>query len=65
MSKLAELRQKKGLTQRELANRLGMTIEAFANWEHGRSGKKMFERFAKLCSELNCSPSDLVENTKQ
>lgn len=61
MSKLAKLRQKKGLTQKEMADQLGMTTDAFANWEHGRSGKKMFERFAKLCKALGCKPDDLVE----
>lgn len=64
MTRLAELRQKKGLTQRELASRLGMTVAAFANWEHDRAGKKMFERFAKLCEELECNPKDFLSEDK-
>lgn len=58
--KILKLRVKKGLTQKQLADFLGMTETAFANWERGRSGRKMFERFAKLCDLLECTPNDLV-----
>jgi putative transcriptional regulator len=60
LSKLAQLRQKKGLTQKELADRLGMTVTGFQNWEYGNN-KTMFERVAKLCKALGCKPEDLVE----
>ena len=57
---ILKLRLKKGLTQKQLADRLDMTETALANWERGRSGKKMFERFAILCNLLECSPKDLI-----
>lgn len=60
LSKIAQLRQKKGFTQKELADRLGMTVTGFQNWEYGNN-ETMFERVAKLCKALGCKPDDLVE----
>ena len=61
VSKVAELRERAGLTQRELGNRIGVTDTTIANWETGRNGIEWFVRVARLCEELNCTPEDLVE----
>jgi len=61
MSKIAELRKKKNLTQREFAIQLGISETTIRNWEHNREGVNMFERVASICNVLECSVYDLVE----
>lgn len=61
MPKISELREKAGLTQRDLAIAVGVTDTTIANWEHGRRGIEWLVRTAKLCEMLNCQPSDLYE----
>ena len=61
VSRVAELRKRAGLTQRELALRMGVTESTIANWETGRNGLDWFVRISKLCRELNCGPDDLFE----
>jgi transcriptional regulator with XRE-family HTH domain len=61
LSKISELRQRKGLTQKELADQLGMTVTGFQNWERGTNNRKHIERVAKLCEVFECSPKDLLE----
>jgi transcriptional regulator with XRE-family HTH domain len=60
VSKIAELREKTGLTQRELALMVGVTETTIANWERGRSGLDWIERLIKLCDALNCDLGDLI-----
>jgi putative transcriptional regulator len=59
VSKVAELRKRQKLTQRQLAISLDVTESTIANWENGRNGVEWFERIAKLCEALNCSPNQL------
>lgn len=59
VSKVAELRKKKGLTQRQLAAELDVDVSTLRNWESNRDGVKMFVRVAKLCEALGCTPEDL------
>jgi transcriptional regulator with XRE-family HTH domain len=61
LSKISELRQRQGLTQKQVADQLGLTVTGFQNWERGTS-KKVIRRVAKLCAALNCSLDDLVEH---
>ena len=61
LSKISELRQRKGLTQKALADELGMTVAGFQNWEKGKNNRKHIERVAKLCKTLDCSLDDLLE----
>jgi putative transcriptional regulator len=56
---IASLRQKVGLTQRQLADLVGVTETTVRNWENNRSGVEWFERVAKLCDSLQCTPNDL------
>ena len=61
LSRISELRQRKGLTQKNLADKLGMTVTGIQNWERGRSSRKHLERVAKLCEALDCSVFDLQQ----
>lgn len=57
-TRVAELRKRANLTQRELANRLNVTESTIANWESGRN-TKIFYLLAKLCRVLNCRVDEL------
>lgn len=57
--KIKELRENNGLSQRRLAQALDVTENTIANWENGRTGLEWFERVAKLCEVLNCTPNQL------
>ena len=61
MSKIAELRRAAGLTQRQLADSIGVDPSTIRNWERNRNTIEAFVRFAKLCEALGCSPDDLYE----
>ncbi len=63
VSNVAELRKRAGLTQRELALQIDVTESTIANWEQGRNALDWFQRVAKLCKLLNCSPEDLIRYT--
>ncbi|MEM8780898.1 MAG: helix-turn-helix transcriptional regulator [Cyanobacteria bacterium P01_G01_bin.49] len=60
VSRIADLREKIGLTQIELAQLLGVTENTIANWEKGRSGLDWIERVIKLCKLFQCSPDQLI-----
>jgi transcriptional regulator with XRE-family HTH domain len=60
VSKIADLRRAVGMTQRQLADAVGVTESTVSNWEQGRNALKQLEQFAKLCKVLKCSPDDLV-----
>ena len=61
MSAIAKLREEKSLTQRQVADVLGVDVSTVRNWEKSREGVKMFIRVAKLCDLFECQPSDLYE----
>lgn len=61
VSKIAKLREEKGLTQRQIAERLGVDVSTVRNWEKSRDGVKMFVRVARLCDLFGCQPKDLFE----
>jgi putative transcriptional regulator len=60
MSKFAKLRKKKRLTQRRVAEILGVDPSTIRNWEKGRGGI-IFQKVAKLCELFDCRPQDLYE----
>ena len=51
-------RKKMGLTQEELADKIGVKRAAHASWETRRS-KPDVDDFMKLCSSLKTKPEDL------
>ena len=61
MSKIAHLRESKSMTQRQVADALGVDVSTVRNWEKSRDGVKMFVRVARLCDLFDCGPSDLFD----
>lgn len=62
-SRIAQLREKVGLTQLELSRIVGVTETTVQNWESGRSGIDQIERVIRFCKALNCQVEDLLEYT--
>jgi len=62
---LAKLREQAGLTQRQLADALGVTITTISNWERGAKEPNLtFAQVKRVTEVLHCSLDDLVEATK-
>lgn len=61
MSRIAELRENKGLTQAELAQVLGVDTSTIRNLERNRSGLQAIERVINLCKALDCQAEDLIK----
>ena len=59
-SGMAALRERAGLTQKQVADLVGVDPSTIRNWEYGK-GMDMFVKLAKLCKVLECNPSDLFE----
>lgn len=56
-----KLRENVGLTQRQLAQALDVTINTISAWENGRHEPRLTLSQTKLLTEvLNCSLDDLV-----
>ena len=58
--RLARLRERKGLTQFQVSQMLGITENAYQNWERGRAGVETIKRVVLLCKILGCRAEDLV-----
>lgn len=58
-SKILECRQNRGMTQEELAGRIGVTPQALSKWERGQSLPDV-TLLADLCSILGCSADYLL-----
>jgi transcriptional regulator with XRE-family HTH domain len=59
VSRVAELRKQKNLTQRQLADLVGVDPSTVRNWERDRGGIEAFVKLARLCETLECNPSQL------
>ncbi len=59
--KIFELRKKKGLSQEELGDKIGVTRQTISNWELGESGPNV-DQLKSLSKELNISIDELVDN---
>lgn len=64
MLKLKEVRLEKGLTQKQLADAVGMNIRTLQHYEQG---SKIFDHarldtLLKICLALNCKLTDVIEN---
>jgi transcriptional regulator with XRE-family HTH domain len=63
---LAGLRQRAGLTQRQLSEALGVTIGTISNWERGiKEPRPSFLQVKKLIEALDCTLDELVEATRK
>ncbi len=61
---LAKLRERAGLTQRQFADALGVTITTISNWERGAKEPKLsFAQVKQITEILQCSLDELVEAT--
>lgn len=58
MKAIKELREKAGLTQEQLAEKIGTTQSAVALWETGRRAP-MAAKLPKLAEVLGCGIADL------
>ncbi len=61
VSRIAELREAKGLTQAELARILRVDASTIRNLERNRSGINAILRVINLCKVFDCEAKDLVE----
>lgn len=61
VSKVAELRKNRNLTQRQLADLVGVDPSTVRNWERDRGGIETFAKIAKLCQVLNCDINELFD----
>ena len=57
--RLAEIRRRRGLTQRQLATAIGVTLTSLQNYERGRNAITG-RRLDALASALFCKPIDLL-----
>ena len=58
-ARIKQIREAKGLLQKELADRLHVTPEAISQWETDRRTKG-FERIANIAQALGVSESELI-----
>jgi transcriptional regulator with XRE-family HTH domain len=61
VTRIAELREARGLTQAELARAIGVDTSTIRNLERNRSGIGAILRVVDLCQILNCDARDLIE----
>lgn len=63
---LKKLRERAGLTQRKLADALGVTITTISSWERGvKEPNLTFAQVKRVTEVLSCTLDELVESTKK
>lgn len=63
---LKKLRERAGLTQRKLADALGVTITTISSWERGvKEPNLTFAQVKRVTEVLSCTLDELVEATKK
>lgn len=60
---IAKLRKEKNMTQEQLAEKMGVSINAVSKWERGISFPDV-SLYKKLCNELNISIEELINGEK-
>lgn len=60
---LAELREKKGWTQQELANRAGVRQATISELESGKKKRLGLDVLDALCKALDVSPGQLLKRS--
>ena len=62
--KLKEVREKKGLTQRELAEKIGQTSQSVNQYESGKRSMNI-DTLLKVIDVLDCSADELLGINKK
>ncbi len=63
---LAKLRKRVGLTQRKLADGLGITIKTISGWERGVTEPRLtIAETQRLMEVLQCTFEELLEATRK
>lgn len=57
--KIRQARENAGLTQKQLAEALGLDQSAVSNWETGKS-EPVINNLRRLADILGCQPADLL-----
>jgi DNA-binding Xre family transcriptional regulator len=63
--RIKQLRERAGLSQEELARRVGISLNAMQSWEYGRVKSTPFDTLQKVCEILQCEPGDVIGIDKQ
>jgi putative transcriptional regulator len=58
---LKEVRKSKGLSQKRLAEALGMSLQNIQNIEYGSAKSIPLDTLSRLCEVLGCQPGDLLK----
>jgi transcriptional regulator with XRE-family HTH domain len=59
-TRLAQYREARGLSQKQLAARVGCSPALISKYEQGRQLPRTLERYAQLSAALTVNPADLV-----
>ena len=57
-NRLKYLRSEKKLSQKQIADKLGIAVSTYANWEHGRREPSIVDIY-KIISVLEIQPNEL------
>ena len=57
---LKDIRKKRGLSQKRLAESIGMSLQNIQNIEYGEAKSIPLETLEKLCNALDCQVGDLL-----
>lgn len=63
---IMKLRQRAGLTQRQVADALGKTDQTISNWENGARAARLTPRETLiLCRVLQCTLEELADENQE
>lgn len=56
-------REELGMTQKELAKRVGVSERTMSRWEHGQEGGAVFANLEDLSEQLQTTPEELLQRS--
>ena len=60
-TRFKSIRESKGYTQTEIANRLGMTLGNYQKYEYGNHSSIRYKVITDFCKICDCTPNDIFE----